>query len=687
MNAMPPPGSTVAIYCRYSTKHQDYRSIEGQISLCKAYAERHGWVVVGVYYDAERSGTTLVGRTGFFEMMAAAEREEFQVYLTEDIDRASRDAADTHALAKTLKELDIVLCTVSGGVVSDLEVAFKAVQNAEYVKQNTEKTKRGQRQTVVSGRVSGSVTYGHRKVHKIDERGRPINGLRELDPERVEIVRRIFRDYDAGVSTLDICKALNADGVPSPRGVHWTSGVLTGSSGASLGILRNKFYIGEFHWGRTRRKRKQGKIKVRATLQSERLINRHPELAIIDGDMFERVQARLERGGVGPFQSQRRADYLFSGRYVCGECGQPYVVMNRRLGCTGKTLKGICNNSRRVPREQVEDAVLERVKAHLLLPELLEPCLEAYRAEAERAFAEHSVNADQGRRRLKDVEQRINNLVGQLGDPKESPFAKKVVMEEIDRLESERQRLEREAKREPRPVGPALDAVSVVNALKTKLNQFRTSLELDDREAARARESLRDLVEEIVISPAPGTAVDGRGAGPVMITVRGRLAELLALSDIPINRNIQHEPRTETLLDSSIIGFKFSFALDYRDPRRRQVFADLPVLAHVLDHADAPATSAMLLDALAENGRLIEGSDRTPDDRLRYALEFLSTTGQARAVRIGPSKSGWVWNSIGLSDASWKARANDPPLAKRTPAIRLGAPTAVVVVIGDTKSL
>ncbi|PSJ19881.1 hypothetical protein CVH10_20530, partial [Halomonas sp. ND22Bw] len=62
MSALPPPGTRYAVYARYSTGHQTFKSIEDQLTLCRAYAERQGWVEVGAYHDAERSGTTVIGR-------------------------------------------------------------------------------------------------------------------------------------------------------------------------------------------------------------------------------------------------------------------------------------------------------------------------------------------------------------------------------------------------------------------------------------------------------------------------------------------------------------------------------------------------------------------------------------------------------------------------------------------------
>jgi len=244
MNSLPPPGARVAIYARYSTNMQTFKSIEDQVSQCRRYAERYGWIVAGEFYDAEKSGTTLVGRAGFFKLMSLAEEGAFSLVLTEDLDRISRTASDTHGIIEELEELEIQVCTVSSGIVTDMEVAFKATQNARYVKDLAKKTRRGQEGTVRSGRISGSVSYGYRKVFAADGK----NGYREIVPAEAKVVERIFREYVCGVSTMTICRKLNEEGVPGPRGKGWRLGTLTGTKGSSTGVLRNRLYVGEFHW-------------------------------------------------------------------------------------------------------------------------------------------------------------------------------------------------------------------------------------------------------------------------------------------------------------------------------------------------------------------------------------------------------------------------------------------------------
>ena len=164
MTAFPPSATRVAIYARSSTAMQSVESIEDQLGRCHDYAARHRWVVAEAYFDAGRSGAALVGPEGLFRMMAAADHGEFDLVLVEDLDRLSRSASDTRAIVEDLGDMDVGVCTVASGMVSNLEVAFKAVRG---------------------------------RAHAID-----LN--------QAAAVQRLFLDHVAGFSALDIARALNA---------------------------------------------------------------------------------------------------------------------------------------------------------------------------------------------------------------------------------------------------------------------------------------------------------------------------------------------------------------------------------------------------------------------------------------------------------------------------------------------
>ena len=687
MSALPPPGSRVAFYSRYSTDRQKQTSIEGQERLCAAYSAEQKWLESKRFSDAERSGTTTMGRAGLFEMLAAAERGEFDVLLVEDIDRTSRDAADMHQIAKDLDELDIVICTVVSGVVTDIELAFKAVQNKEFIKQTVFKSKRGQELAVSQGRMSGSIPYGYRKVHKLDAKGQPINGLREIDPKRGSIVARIHNEFDAGRTTFEICASLNAEGVPGPKGKDWRPGALLGNRNGGLGLLRNPIYIGEYQFRKTSRRRRKGRMKTRFTPHSERMITQHPELAIVDQDLWDRNQARLAENFDRPFHTKRKVEYVFTGKVHCGVCQSTCIVSDGKYVCTGRQQKGICSNPRRVPREAVETSIFNRIKVHVLNTAVLGPALSAFRDEVERARADHAAKVQSQGDRLKEIDQRIANLMVQLGGAGESSFASQLLLTELERLGAEKRGLERQVKQAPPPPPIGGDVEAIIASISRTLDELHSALQADDSEAARAKELLRGLITRIVLAPTPGSVTDGRGAGNMTVTVEGPMAALIDLAGFNVDRVTKHGHRPMFILGNAIDVWSFSYVLEWRDPRLATVRADLPIISRLLDEADVPVSMDSMAQALAEAGPTTgPDTERSPDQRARNAVSYLQEQGFTRCINMRSPDTGYVWNDRGLSDADWKARIAQPPMTQTIPVIRLSPPEAVVVVVGPSRT-
>src|SRR5690606_31993346 len=133
-------------------------------------------------------------------------------------------------------------------------------------------------------------------------------------------------------------KALNAEGIPSPRGGKWNSSTLNGSRSRANGVLQNRQYIGEIVWNRQRfiKNPATGKRVSRINPESEWQHSEAPHLAIIDRTVFGLAVARkVERSADrGPVAAKAR--HILSGLTKCGCCGASYTVIGAgRIGCSG----------------------------------------------------------------------------------------------------------------------------------------------------------------------------------------------------------------------------------------------------------------------------------------------------------------------------------------------------------------
>ena len=158
-----------AIYARYSSDLQSAASIEDQVRLCRAHADRMGWDVVDVFEDRAISGASAI-RPGYQKLLQAVQDGTIDVVLAEALDRLSRDQEDIAGLFKRLRFLGVQLATVSEGDIGDLHIGLKGAMNALYLKDLADKTRRGLEGRVREGRSGGGLCYGY-DVIPGEERG------------------------------------------------------------------------------------------------------------------------------------------------------------------------------------------------------------------------------------------------------------------------------------------------------------------------------------------------------------------------------------------------------------------------------------------------------------------------------------------------------------------------------------
>lgn len=270
----------VVFYARYSTDLQRPESIEDQFRICRDVAKREKWKEVGTYKDAAISGSSVVLRPGIKQLMFDARIGKFDVVVAESLDRISRDQVDVATLFKHLKFHSVSIYTLSEGEINEWHVGISGAKNAVYITDLAAKVRRGLRGRVESGKSGGGNCYGYKVVRQFSNSGNVICGEREIIPEEADIIRRIFREFAAGISPRAIAARLNQEGIPGPRGECWTDGAIRGQPGRGTGLLNNEMYVGRRIWNRLRyiKDPDTGKRVSRKNPESEWIASNVPEL-------------------------------------------------------------------------------------------------------------------------------------------------------------------------------------------------------------------------------------------------------------------------------------------------------------------------------------------------------------------------------------------------------------------------
>ena len=385
-----------ACYARYSSDLQRETSIEDQVSGAREYAARHGWTVLDehIYSDAGISGSSLDGRPGIQALLKVATTSPppFDVVLVDDTSRLARDTADAIRIVQQLTFSRIRMIFISQGLDTASEqaetlVAVHGVVDQLYIRELKHKIKRGLKGQLERGFHTGALTYGYRSVPVYDPSGRRdaggpvvIGKRREVVAEEAEVIRQIYQWYLDGISSPQIADQLHQAGIPSPRKTRWTKNAIQR-------ILTNERYRGKQMWGQTTYERRPGTNQLirRQQPREQWHIADHPELRIIDDELWKRVQARRDTlktsfnitRGLARGRSGLYSKYLLVGLTQCWVCGKGFTITSSghgspRYGCPNSWHNGrdACDN-----RLSVMAKVADPVILHGLQEQLLEPAM------------------------------------------------------------------------------------------------------------------------------------------------------------------------------------------------------------------------------------------------------------------------------------------------------------------------
>ena len=309
-----------ALYARVSTERQaDRGTIGSQLVLLREHIAAAGDELVGEYVDDGHSGARL-DRPGLDALRDAAEAGLVQRVWCLSPDRLARAYAYQVLVLDELDRFGVTVAfTDSPGLVADdpQSVLLTQVQGviAEYEKAKiAERYRRGKLFRARAGEiVTWKVSYGYRRIARSAATGQAHHEVYE--PEAA-VVRQIFTDRAAGITVREICRRLNADGLPSPTGKPtWGHSTLSR-------LLRNEAYIGRVYYNRT-----ESVPDRRPTRRNRQVPRDRDEWIPIDCPRIisdELFQAASRIATDNSKWSPRRAEpgqWLLKGLVKCGVCG------------------------------------------------------------------------------------------------------------------------------------------------------------------------------------------------------------------------------------------------------------------------------------------------------------------------------------------------------------------------------
>ena len=452
------------MYLRLS--HDDHNfnaasmSIINQRKILTDYVTEMGWNIRDVYSDDGYTGTNF-DRPDFKRMIRDVEAGKLNCIVVKDMSRLGRNYVECgYYTDEFFKAKGVRFIALNDGIdtLEDNDMLpFCHVVNEIYPKQVSRKVRQVKVSNARQGKFNGSqAAYGYEKSPHDTHILIP-------DEPAASIIRRIFAEFAAGFSARGIGNRLNAEGVDSPRFYHYkkigkpnpnAEDKNRWGSATILQILRNRVYIGDMV--QCKRSAVSYKVKKRLTKDPQDwIVVEGTHEAIIDRDMWDRVQERMERKHVTHTTSAGTVG-LFAGLLRCAECGATLAYMRKRLQgweigvyrCTSYNNRGVASRSSHyVQEDTIVQLVMADIRTHA---QVAMSDREALVAKLLRS-AEHSRSGTMReiKARLREIQARLDTIGAMVKSLYEDKVAGKLPEEIFQGLVADygRERAELEGKR------------------------------------------------------------------------------------------------------------------------------------------------------------------------------------------------------------------------------------------------
>ena len=349
-----------AIYTRVSTDQgleQDFNSLDAQYDASQAYirSQAHaGWTLLRAKYDDGGFSGGNTDRPALQRLLADVRAGKVDVIVVYKVDRLTRSLADFAKLVELFDAHNVSFVSVTqqfntttsmGRLTLNVLLSFAQFEREVTSERIRDKIAASKRKGLW---VGGMVPLGY------DTKDRKIT----VNEGEAEPVRTIFRLY-LKLGSLNLLMAeLRKHGIVSKTRTlksGKTVGGIPFTRGPLAHLLRNRFYIGE------------------VTFKGEILQGEQP--AILDRDLFDAVQAKLDEQANNHKRTRTRSEALLTGRIFddARQSHEPDPCPQGAASSTATICRPLCSMAQpsapdrcaRVPAAEIEAVVIRSVREHL----------------------------------------------------------------------------------------------------------------------------------------------------------------------------------------------------------------------------------------------------------------------------------------------------------------------------------
>ena len=372
-------------------------TIKNQKALIESYLENKPNIVIEDYYVDDGYTGTNFERPGFKRMLQDVVNGKIKGIIVKDLSRLGRNHRE---VGKYIEEIfpiyDIRIISVNDNVdsyldpesISSLIVPVKNLMNENYSRDLSKKVASAYETMAKNGQfVAGTTPYGY--MLDPDDKHHLV-----IDPNEVDIVKKIFEMALSGNGRPTICQYLNDNGILCIKELQRRkkrkltldpfeirSQYLWSTS--TIGrMLHNESYIGNLVQLKT----------TRATFGSKKFITKEKEEyvrsentheAIISKEDFYKIQKIIKQNDKKKVHNSPVSYSIFNGKLKCADCGRAMTKQEDTRGkrqlsnyfCMSYLQVSKSCSSHKIKTSVLEESVLEAIQVQVKLVIELEKSL------------------------------------------------------------------------------------------------------------------------------------------------------------------------------------------------------------------------------------------------------------------------------------------------------------------------
>ncbi len=390
----------VTDYVRVSTNHIEQKKslINQKEHFEEMIKDNPNWTYIPGYIDEGITGTSDIKRDNFMKMIEDAKKNKFDLIVTKEISRFSRNTLDSIKYTRELLSYGVAVLFLNDNINTalpdaELRLTIMASMAQDEIRRLSERVKFGMNRAILRGEILGNnLLYGYRK----DKNTKKL----VIINEEAKVVRKIFEWYVVDkLSLSEIGKRLNRDKILSREGSKWSVATISR-------MIENPKYKG-FYCGKKIEVEDYMTKRIKYFKKDEWIMYEDKEKIppIIDDKLWEIANQRLEarKKKINSYHNK----YLYSSKIYCKKHKTLYY--RRIFRCSNKDVTWVCSEYLRYGKEYCDSANIRESELNYIFKDIIKK-LDINLKEVVSILVNYYKELNRDSKKDKDILKEINRI-------------------------------------------------------------------------------------------------------------------------------------------------------------------------------------------------------------------------------------------------------------------------------------